>query len=309
MTPYEELLHAAPIAGRWFHSIEIVPGIWTNGQKSRETMEHELCVWNFPQDLSGKTVLDVGCADGGWSIAALRRGARSVLAVDEQITTGMGLLQSANLFPDLKFRQVDLFSNAFMDLGKFDFVIFAGVLYHVHDMLEALKRVRSRTDGEVLFETHVNESAGTSPPLAIFYETNELNDDRTNWWGPNLACLEAMLRTCGFTYDLSHLFWGSETRENGRISYRLQAVAGSIAGDVVSSATGSNPHLEWARGHIEKMSVENADLRLQIADAGKQIQATRQQVTDIHRSTSWRLTAPLRAVMQSLGKLRQRGQG
>jgi tRNA (mo5U34)-methyltransferase len=302
MTPYEQLLDAAPRAGAWFHSIEVAPGVWTNGLKSRAVMEHELSVWDFPADLTGKTVLDIGCADGGWSIAALRRGARSVLAIDEQMTSGIRLITASGLFPGLEYRQVDLFSDAFMALPKFDFVIFTGVLYHVHDMLETLKRVRARTDGQVLLETHVNESAGSSPPLAIYYETNELNDDRTNWWGPNILCLEAMLRTCGFAYDRSYLVWGGEEHENGRIAYQLQAVAGAIAGDVVSSATGSNPHLEWASGHIEKLSAENADLRLQVADAHTQIVITRQQVADIRGSTSWRVTAPLRALAGLLGK-------
>ena len=135
-------------------------------------MEHELSAWKFPKDLTGKSVLDIGCADGGWSIAALRRGAKSVLAIDEQVTAGMRLIQAANVMPGLEFRQVDLFSNEFMSLPKFDFIIFSGVLYHVHDMLEALKRVRSRAQSEVLFETHVNESAGATPQLALFYETN-----------------------------------------------------------------------------------------------------------------------------------------
>ena len=291
MTPYEELLQAAPLKGWWFHSIEVVPGVWTNGHKSREIMEHDLSAWKFPQDLTGKSVLDIGCADGGWSVAALRCGAKSVLAIDEQVTAGMRLIQAANVIPGLKFRQVDLFSNEFMNLPKFDFIVFSGVLYHVHDMLEALKRVRSRAEGEVLFETHVNESVGASPPLAIFYETNELNDDRTNWWGPNLSCLEAMLRTCGFAYDRNYIFWGSEKHENGRVCYRLKAVEGSVAGDVVGSATGSHPHLESARGQIEKLAAANADLR--------------QQLAEIRGATFWRITEPLRTVVQRLREFRR----
>ena len=93
-----------------------------------------------------------------------------------------------------------------------------------------------------------------------------------------------MLRTCGFAYDLNYVVWGSEERENGRVSYRLKAVEGSVAGDVVGSATGSNPHLEWARGRIEKLTTENADLQ--------------QQLAEIRSSTSWRITGPLRAAVQ-----------
>src|SRR5215472_17496503 len=82
----------------WFHSIDLGDGHWTSGHKKPDRMRAELAWWKFPADLSDKTVLDIGCADGGYSIAAVRRGARSVLSVDEQLTVGMQFLLKHKLF-------------------------------------------------------------------------------------------------------------------------------------------------------------------------------------------------------------------
>ena len=265
MTALEDLRADAPIKGHWFHSIEIEPGLWTNGHKTRDQMLNELTIWNFPADLLGKSVLDIGCADGGWSIAALRRGCASVLAIDEQVTGGLRLILASRLFPQIEFRQMSLFSNEFMALPSFDFIIFSGVLYHVHDMLEALKRVRAHANDRVLVETHVNESAGTTPPLAVFYERDEFGQDPTNWWGPNVRCLEGLFRTAGFGFERTSLFWENDLRANGRTSYMLRAEGGSVFGDVCGSATGSNSLLEEARLVIARLTAENQELRRQLS--------------------------------------------
>ena len=81
--------------------------------------------------------------------------------------------------------------------GVFDVVLFFGVLYHLRHPLLAMERVAAVT-GEVLFlETHV-AFMNILQPCAAFYPKDELNGDRTNWWGPNLACVTGMLEVVGF---------------------------------------------------------------------------------------------------------------
>lgn len=262
----EALHRAASNRAHWFHSIEVSPGVWTQGHKSREIMSAELSAWRFPADLTGKSVLDIGCADGGFSVAALARGATSVVAIDEQMTTGMRLIQAAQAFPSLDFRQISLFSDEFMRLPTFDCVIFTGVLYHVQDMLEALKRVRLRTAGEVILETHFNETLGSSPPLAIFYEGNELEGDITNWWGPNISCLEALFRTAGFAFEQTSLSGEDERRLRGRVTYLLRPSTEALFGQVAESATGSNSLLEEARVLIQRLTDENRVLKAKLTE-------------------------------------------
>lgn len=263
MTPDEQQLrHVAPIKGNWFHSFEVLPGLWTAGHKSPEIMANELSAWRFPDDLSGKTMLDIGCADGGFSLAGLQRGAKSVLAIDEQVTTGMRLFNAVRPYPEIEFRQIGLFSDAFMALPKFDFILFAGVLYHVHDMLEALKRVRAKAGGTVLLETIYDQRLGDWPPSAVFYEKDELNSDPTNWWAPNFACLEAMLRVAGFDFERT---MPATAEAAGRAAYLLTPTADSLFGAITERATGSNSMLEEAYQRIARLEAENAALRAKLA--------------------------------------------
>jgi tRNA (mo5U34)-methyltransferase len=176
----DELLEASRRGIGWFHSIDFGGGRYTRGHKSPERMHAENTVWQIPEDFTGKTVLDIGCADGGRSILALQRGAASVLSIDNQETSGMRFLLDNNVFPRLEFRPIELFSGEFMALPQFDVVIFTGVLYHVQDMLDALKRVRAKTRELVIIETHINERLGNAIPCAIYYENGEFNGDPTN---------------------------------------------------------------------------------------------------------------------------------
>ncbi|KQX20181.1 MULTISPECIES: DUF1698 domain-containing protein [unclassified Sphingomonas] len=263
----QQLRDLAPIKGNWFHSFEAMPGLWTNGHKSREGMAFELEHWHFPADLSGKAVLDIGCADGGFSVAALQRGAASVLAIDEQVTTGMHHFDAVRPYPEIEFRQIGLFTDAFMALPTFDFIIFAGVLYHVHDMLEALKRVRSKAAGTVMLETIYNQTLGDWPPAAVFYEKDEFHNDPTNWWAPNFACIEAMLRVAGFDFERTWPVGPAADAPEGRAAYLLTPTTGSLFGAITEGATGSNSMLEEARQRIEQLHEENARLRARLAGA------------------------------------------
>lgn len=81
-------------------------------------------------------------------------------------------------------------------MGAFDVVLFLGVLYHLRHPLLALERVASVTR-DLILKTVV-DMLGIGRPAAAFYPERELSDDPTNWWGPNPAAVEGMLRAVGF---------------------------------------------------------------------------------------------------------------
>jgi tRNA (mo5U34)-methyltransferase len=83
-------------------------------------------------------------------------------------------------------------------VGTFDLVLFLGVLYHVRDPLMILEKVAAVTAGQLIIETVV-DMIGVSRPAAAFYPGRELNDDPTNWWGPNEAAVRGMLHAVGFS--------------------------------------------------------------------------------------------------------------
>jgi tRNA (mo5U34)-methyltransferase len=86
-------------------------------------------------------------------------------------------------------------------LGPFDVVLYLGVLYHMRHPLLALERLRRVTGDIAIIESQATFTPGFEHrPLAMFFERDELNDDYTNWWAPNLVALVAMCRAAGFSH-------------------------------------------------------------------------------------------------------------
>ena len=83
-------------------------------------------------------------------------------------------------------------------VGTFDVVLFLGVLYHLPHPLLALERVASVTRDLLILETVV-DMVGISRPAMAYYPDRDLNRDPTNWWGPNVPAVHALLRSVGFT--------------------------------------------------------------------------------------------------------------
>jgi len=165
-------------------------------------------------------VLDIGCNAGFYSIEMKRRGAMHVLGIDndERYLAQARLASEALGFDSIEFAKLDVY-----DVGaigeKFDLVIFMGVLYHLRHPLLALDLVREHVaKGLLLFQSMQRGSDHVLPldrdydfdETDIFFETgfpklhfveHQYSHDWTNWWVPNRACTEAMLRSAGFRVD------------------------------------------------------------------------------------------------------------
>jgi tRNA (mo5U34)-methyltransferase len=180
----------------------------------------------LPADLKGKSVLDIGCNAGFYSFEMKRRGAGDVVGIDsddrylEQARFAAGELG----FDDIEFRNLSIYDVAALG-RKFDLVIFMGVLYHLRHPLLALDLIRQHVAGDLmLFQTmqqgsndvlmvpadHPFHVPGTTRPPGYFdnpaypkmhFIEREFAHDWTNWWAPNKACSQAMLRSAGFTIE------------------------------------------------------------------------------------------------------------
>ena len=165
-----------------------------------------LATLGLPHDLRGKTVLDVGAWDGFFSFEAERRGAARVLATDSYCWGGEGWgtkagfdLARVALGSQVENKEIDVLDLSPASVGMFDVVLFLGVLYHLRNPLLGLERVASVTRELLVVETAVDLVWLRQPAIA-FYPGKGLNDDPTNWWGPNHSAVEAMLRDVGFGY-------------------------------------------------------------------------------------------------------------
>lgn len=204
---------------RWFHTIDLGHGVVTPGI---DNSPQKLKKLGIPEDLRGMTVLDIGAANGFFSFEAERRGADRVVACDFPSWMGGGKrgfdLARRALNSKVEDVSMDVFDLSPESVGSFDLVLFLGVLYHLKHPLLALERVFSVTGKRLILETHV-DMIYTRRPAMVFYPNAELDEDETNWWGPNPAAVEAMLRTVGFRRVEKFSELRSRTHKLGTAAY------------------------------------------------------------------------------------------
>lgn len=190
----------------WFHSIELKPGIVTPGSKSPSLMALEFSRVFDPIDVRGKSILDIGAWNGGFSIEAKRRGAARVVALDHYVWTHP-VLRGRETF-DLAVKaagvEIEAVEQDLDDprlnlerLGTFDIVLYMGVFYHLVDPIAATREVAARAADVLVVETYLSDVSSPVPQM-IFYPGGELCGDSTNWWGPNRKCVEDLLALWGF---------------------------------------------------------------------------------------------------------------
>jgi tRNA (mo5U34)-methyltransferase len=214
----EEIRHRVNELGDWFQNIDL-DGIKT--APNHFLGDYPECKWRrfahaLPADLSGKTVLDVGCNAGFYSIEMKRRGAARVVGIDaDPLYLGQARFAAEICGAEIEFRELNVYQVA--QLGeKFDLVLFMGVLYHLRHPLLALDLLWEHAAKDTLVFQSLMRGSRDVLPLAqdypfhetgifdapgypaMFFVERRYSHDPTNWWIPNRACCEAMLRSAGF---------------------------------------------------------------------------------------------------------------
>lgn len=195
---FVERVHRLP----WLHELDLGGGVVTPGRTKLDWLRTMSDLY-FNMPLTGKSVLDVGCYDGFHSFDARQRGAKRVLATDKFMwqhdprCREAFLLARSRICPDLEYREIDVLELTPDALGRFDIVLFAGVLYHAKNPFLYLELVSAMATETLIVKTYL-DAMDQPRPAAMFYPSTELNNDPTNWWGPNPACVEGMLLNCGF---------------------------------------------------------------------------------------------------------------
>ena len=171
--------------------MELAPGIFTPGARDCKTLLERL---RLEPSLSGKRVLDLGARDGYFSFEMERRGAE-VVAVDYMPANETGFSVAKGIIGSkIPYIHENFLRLKPSEIGQFDIVLFLGVLYHMRDPMLALSLVRSLCRNELYLETHVSDpEVGSKLPVMLFYPRNSLADDYSNYWGPNMTCVEAIL--------------------------------------------------------------------------------------------------------------------
>ncbi len=202
--------------GEWFHNLDL------NGVKTAPNhflgdfpnIKWRLISPDIPEDLTGATVLDIGCNGGFYSIEMKRRGAKRVLGIDvDDRYLNQARFAARTLGFDIEFEKRSVYSADEIP-GQFDLVLFMGVFYHLRYPLYTLDKVIKKVAGKLVFQTMIRGSetvkqwaddypfwnkeifADPDFPTMYFIE-KRYSHDPTNWWIPNCAAVEGMLRSSG----------------------------------------------------------------------------------------------------------------
>ena len=217
----ERIRSRAAALGPWFHNLDLhgvrtAPEHFLGDYPQVKWQRFAHCL---PADLSGKTVLDIGCNAGFYSMEMKRRGAARVLGVDfDEDYLAQARFAAEVVGLDIEFRQLSVY-----DVGalqeRFDIVFFIGVLYHLRHPLLALDLIHEHVARDLLVFQSMQRGSNAILELEPdygFWETGIFDDpgypklhfiersyshDNTNWWAPNRACSAAMLRASGFRIE------------------------------------------------------------------------------------------------------------
>lgn len=214
----EQIARRVRELGQWFHNLNL-RGVQTAPDHflgDYPNVKWQRFAHAIPADLRGRTVLDIGCNAGFYAIEMKRRGAERVVGIDAD----EDYLKQARFAAKVCGADIELMNLSVYDVARlgetFDVVLFLGVLYHLRYPLLALDLIHEHVARDLFVFQSMQRGSTEIEPLeedypfsetAIFdrpgfprlsFVENRYAGDPTNWWVPNRACTEALLRGSGF---------------------------------------------------------------------------------------------------------------
>jgi tRNA (mo5U34)-methyltransferase len=207
----------------WWHSIDLGDGVVTSGQKSASVLAAEFDRLQLTtEQLAGKRLLDIGCADGYMSLRCEQLGA-DVVSIDGVLRDGLRYVK-ARLAPKFKFYCLDMMSPSFLELGRFDIILYLGVLYHTMYPFEQILRLAHLCNKGTLFlvESAYFDLAGFENEPTLFYDYDgRLIGDPSSPVFPSVKWIVQTLGRVGFG-DVTELHrepWAGNPK-GGRVTIR-----------------------------------------------------------------------------------------
>jgi tRNA (mo5U34)-methyltransferase len=202
----EQVRDSVPL---WFHTFALAPGIYTPGI-SRDH-GYRLAVLGADR-FAGRSVLDVGAFDGFYSFLAEARGARRVVAIDNEqyvawvrtrfgvtLPGGAGFGAIAGLLDSrVDYHRMDALQ--VRELGeRFEVVLCLGILHRVSDPLGLLHTLADvlTPGGEVVLETYGSHLPSATPAVEVHEPGDVYPRDRYLYWGFPAESLRRLGRIVG----------------------------------------------------------------------------------------------------------------
>jgi tRNA (mo5U34)-methyltransferase len=219
LAPSSEREREIAALGPWFHNLHLPDGAQT--APAHALGDFPAFKWRelapcIPRDLTGWSALDIGCNAGYYAFELARRGAH-VTGIDIEplfLRQAGWAAREFGLERMVEFREMQVYDLS-RSRERYDLVLFMGTFYHLRYPLLALDIITGLVRRLMVFQTLTmpgdevlasaasdreiwdrEEFARPGWPKMAFIE-GEFAGDPTNWWVPNHAGVEALLRSSG----------------------------------------------------------------------------------------------------------------
>jgi 2-polyprenyl-3-methyl-5-hydroxy-6-metoxy-1,4-benzoquinol methylase len=234
----------------WYYSVELVPGLYTQGAHHRNLgLTRSLLARS---EVEGRSCLDIGTMESAVPVLLSRRGAAPIVAVDlfnceDRIAAVKHYTGTEfEYYPGLTHDRTAPFLEE-RGYANFDIVVLSGVLYHCYGPMDVLAMARSllRTGGLLIVETLATLD---EEPAMFFNSRGRFSPDPTTFFLPSVGLLEYVLRY----FQLAPLDAVGSLRfqEGGRTTGRV-AVACRATNEVAST---DDPWMRDAGKLVEYMT-------------------------------------------------------
>jgi tRNA (mo5U34)-methyltransferase len=206
-----ERLLAEARSMRWYHTLELVPGVLTEGWFDLRAHTGR---YGLPERMDGLRALDVGTWDGFWAFEMERRGADVVaIDLDDERDLDWPPRRTPDTFPEqprgrgfaiahalrgstVERHNLSVYEATPERLGHFDFVLCASVIMHLRDQFGALERIAELCTGTFLSVEEYDPLTSLLPfPAARYLADREKS---VVFWLPSIRAWQRMLWSVGF---------------------------------------------------------------------------------------------------------------
>jgi tRNA (mo5U34)-methyltransferase len=165
----EEVRRRVEELGWWYHHFELPSGVWTGTGEppAYDPIERwELIEPHLPDDLQGRTVLDVGGNSGYFSLRMKQRGAGRCVMVEPVVEfVDQATFVFEQFGVEVEVVCEDVHAYCLTTDERFDYVLFLGLFYHLKYPVLVLDRLAEMTKELIFFNSHIERLAPQPPAV------------------------------------------------------------------------------------------------------------------------------------------------